>query len=254
MNECSTASIVTGGGRGIGRAMSTRLAKQSPVIVVGRTASDLESVCEEIASSGGHAVACVGDVTEPETAQRALSIAKDNGWRIASLVCNAGIGKSGPTATFDFDLWRNILNVNLNGCLHFVQACLPSMVDSRQGTICIISSISGVKGYGYTAAYTASKHALVGLARTLSQEYGKKGIVIVPICPSFVESEMTTRTIRGVMKRRGIPEQEAVELVVHENPQRRIIPAEEVAEMVAFVCSGVVPSLSGSPIMLTGGE
>ena len=128
------------------------------------------------------------------------------------------------------------------------------MLQARHGVICLISSISGVKGYAYTAAYTASKHALVGLAKSLAQEYGRQGIVIVPICPGFVASEMTTRTIRGVMKRHGLSEEAAEQRVVRANPQRRIIPAEEVAEMVAFVCSGKVPSLSGNPLLLSGGE
>jgi len=254
MNEPALTSIVTGGGRGIGRAIALRLAEEAAVIVVGRTESDLQSVCQEIRRRGGLAEACAGDVANPATAERAVGLARELGWAVRHLICNAGIGKSGPTESFEQELWRKILEVNLQGSFYFIQSCLPVMLEARQGVICLISSISGLKGYAYTAAYTASKHALVGLARSLAQEYGKRGIVVVPVCPGYVESEMTRRTIRGVMKRRGISEAEAAELIARVNPQRRIIPAEEVAEMVAFVCSGKVPSLSGNPLILSGGE
>jgi len=254
MNESLLAAIVTGGGRGIGRAIATRLAQAMPVIVVGRTESDLLSICAEIEQRGGLAASCSGNVSDPTTAQRAVQMAGERGWALRHLVCNAGIGKSGPTETFDKHLWRDIIEVNVSGSFQFIQACLPLMLAARQGTICLLSSISGLKGYAYSAAYTTSKHALVGLARALAQEYGKHGIVVVPICPGYVASEMTSRTIRGVMKRRGVSREEAERLVARANPQRRIIPAEEVAEMVAFVCSGKVPSLSGNPLILSGGE
>src|SRR4029453_18977294 len=133
------------------------------------------------------------------------------GWAVCSLVCNAGIGKSGPTAELAFEAWREVLDVNLDGTLHFVQACLPQMVARGGGTICLMSSILGVRGAPYDAAYTASKHALIGLARTLALECGRHNICTVPICPGYVESEMTRRVIRGAMERRGISEAEAEE-------------------------------------------
>ena len=254
MSDTICASMITGGGRGLGQALALRLAQDTPVIIVGRTASDLHATCDEIRRQGGVAEACVADIADPDGAARAVQRAGALGWSIRNLVCNAGIGKSGPSATFAKELWERIIAVNLSGSFHCVQACLPAMLQARHGVICLISSISGVKGYAYTAAYTASKHALVGLAKSLAQEYGRQGIVIVPICPGFVASEMTTRTIRGVMKRHGLSEEAAEQRVVRANPQRRIIPAEEVAEMVAFVCSGKVPSLSGNPLLLSGGE
>ncbi len=251
-------SIITGGGRGIGRAISLRLAKDTNVIVVGRTKEDLVSICKEITllrqGFEGRAVYIVGDITDPKTADKAVALAEKKKWQIVNLVCNAGIGKSGKTETFDKKLWRDMFDVNVHGAFYFVQACLPTMLKNKKGTICLMSSIAGVKGYSYIAGYTATKHALVGLARSLAQEYGKHGIVAVPICPGFVESEMTTRTIHGVMERHGISEVEARARVAAGNPQKRIIPAEEVAEAIAFVCSGKVPSLSGNPLILSGGE
>ncbi len=248
-----SVSVITGGGRGIGRAVALRMALETAVIVVGRIEADLLSACAEIAAAGGQAVHVVGDVRDRETAQRAVALARAKGWTVRNLVCNAGIGKSGPFETFDPTLWQEILDVNLNGAFHFCQACLPEML-ADGGTICLMSSIAGLKGYAHDAAYDASKHALVGLARSLAQEFGKRGISVVPICPGFVEGHMTERTVRGVMTRRGMTHEEATARVAHANPQRRIIPEAEIAEAVAFVCSGKVPSLSGNPLVLSGGE
>jgi 3-hydroxybutyrate dehydrogenase len=247
------ATIVTGGGRGIGRAITLRISREGPVVVVGRTPADLESVCREVNDGGGEAEPCAGDVADPATAERAVGLVAARGWSVRNLVCNAGIGKSGPTETFDPDLWRRIFDVNVHGSFYFVRACLPAMLEQGRGAIVLMSSVAGVRGLAYDAAYTATKHALVGLARSLALEYGKRGIVVVPICPGFVASEMTDRAVHGLVERQGLSEDEATRKIAATNPQRRIIPAEEVAEAVALACSGLVPSLGGHPLMLSGG-
>jgi NAD(P)-dependent dehydrogenase (short-subunit alcohol dehydrogenase family) len=184
------------------------------------------------------AEACPGDVSDSATAGHAVAAARQRGWEVGHLVCNAGIGKSGPTETFDPQTWKRIFDVNVHGCFHFVQACLPGMLQRGAGTISIMSSLAGVQGVPYDAAYTASKHALVGFARSLAREYGKRGIVVAALCPSFVESDMTRRTIRGVMQRHGIPEQQAEQRVAQKTPAKRILPAEEIAEVIARIGAG----------------
>lgn len=257
-NEIKTASpddatIITGGGRGIGRAIALRMAEETAVLVVGRTEADLQSLCQEINNRGGFADYLVGDVSKPSTAKRAVARVKKRGWTLRNLVVNAGIGKGGVTHSFDRKLWKEIFAVNVDGALFFSQECLPTMIEKKAGTITFINSISGTQGFKYDAAYTASKHAQLGLARTLSLEYAKHGIVVVPICPHFVESDMTRRTIAGLVRHRGMSEEQAEETIKNTNPQKRIIPAEEVAEAVALVASGKLPSLNGNPLMLTGG-
>lgn len=252
--DTTIATVITGGGKGIGRAITLRMAKETAVIIVERTKSDGDSVLAEIQESGGTAYFYNGDIKDPKTADEVCVLIKEKKLKLRNLVCNAGIAKSGPTETFNKELWNDIFDVNVHGHLYFIQACLPLMLEEKQGTISIMSSIAGVKGYSHTAAYTASKHALVGIARSLAQEYGRHGIVIVPICPGFVESEMTDRTIHGLMERKGLSEQEARAKIANINPQRRIIPAEEVVEAVALVCSQKIPSLSGNPLILSGGE
>ena len=245
-------SIVTGGGRGIGRAITLRLARMGPVVVVGRTAEDLDSVCREVIAAGGMAESCAGDVADPQTARRAVAQAEGRGWAVANLVCNAGIGKSGSTADFDPEQWRRVFDVNVHGSFYFVQACLPGMVARGRGTIVLMSSVAGVKGVAYDAAYTASKHALVGLARSLALEVGKQGVAVVALCPGFTESEMTRRAVQGIVRRQGITKQEAEQKLAATHPLRRIMAAEEVAEVVAQICSGVLASVSGNPLILGG--
>jgi NAD(P)-dependent dehydrogenase (short-subunit alcohol dehydrogenase family) len=257
--ELVTAAIVTGGGRGIGRSIALRLARDMAVVVVGRTPADLDSVCSEIAGSGRTAAPCVGDVADPATAAAAAALVRSRGWSLAHLVCNAGSGKGGPTAEFDPALWRQIFDVNVHGCFYMVQACLPQMVERQRANITLMSSLAGVAGVAYDAAYTASKHAVVGLARSLALEVGKRGVTVVALCPSFVESDMTRRTIRGVMRRHNLSEEDAERRVAEKCPARRILPAEEIAEVVALIGAGQLSAArdlaarGGYPIIPDGG-
>lgn len=247
------ATIITGGGRGIGRALSIAMAKQAAVLVVGRTEADLVKTCALIAGAGGAAAYVVGDVANPLTAMRAMEGVKERGWIPRNIICNAGIGKSTSAIDLPLQQWQQVFDTNTTGAFLFAQAALPYLVEQQAGTICFVASIAGVKGYAYEAAYTASKHAMVGLAKSLAAEYGKHNISVVPICPSFVEGDMTERTIAGVSQRKNISRKEAREIVARTSSQRRIIPEEEVARVAEFICSGNVPSLSGSPIILNGG-
>jgi NAD(P)-dependent dehydrogenase (short-subunit alcohol dehydrogenase family) len=217
-----SAAIVTGGGRGIGRSITLRLAREQPVVVVGRTESDLQQICNEVELAGGTAIACVGDIADRQVALDAVASAHDRGWSIQHLVCNAGIGKSGSTAEFDPGLWQRIFDVNVHGCFHFVQATLPDLLKHSNGVITIVSSMVGLTGVSHDAAYSASKHALVGLAKSLALEYRKQGLTIAALCPSFIESEMTDRTIQSLMRRQGLSKEDAMKRIADHCPGRRI--------------------------------
>ena len=163
------ASIVTGGGRGVGRAIALRLAQDGPVVLVGRNAADLDATVAEIAARGGIAIACAGDVADPATSRRALAALQ---WPLHHVVCNAGIGRSGATDAVDPADWQRVFDVNVNGCFHLVRAALPLLAREPGHAITIVSSLAGVRGVAYDAAYTASKHALVGFARALGGDRG----------------------------------------------------------------------------------
>jgi NAD(P)-dependent dehydrogenase (short-subunit alcohol dehydrogenase family) len=244
-------TIVTGGGRGIGRAIALRMARETAVTVVGRTQSDLISVCHEVEMAGGSALFCTGDVTDPATADLA-SLAWSS-HRVRNLVLNAGIGKSALPHEYDTALFQSIMDVNVMGAFHFIKAFVPKMIENGGGNIILMSSVSGLVGSKRNAPYTASKHALVGFAKGMAQDYGAQGIVTVAICPGYVETAMTERSIQKRVELHGISREEARTKIERINPQHRLIQPEEVAEMIAFVCSGLVPSLSGSAIVLSGG-
>jgi NAD(P)-dependent dehydrogenase (short-subunit alcohol dehydrogenase family) len=230
-----------------------QLARTSCVLLVGRTERDLAATCAEIQEAGGTAAYYVGDVGEPNTATEAIAKVRQLGWTLQYVICNAGMGKSSPTHTLKTAQWHAAFDVNVHSNFYFVQAALPLFVERHSGTFCFINSLAGVKAYAYEAAYVASKHAAVGLAESLALEYGKQGITSVAICPGFVAGSMTDRTIKSLAGRRNISEREAREVIEHINPQRRIIPAQEIADMVEFVCSGKAPSLAGNPIIMSGG-
>jgi len=247
----NSVTIVTGGGRGIGRAIALRMSALTSVIVVGRTESDLQSVCAEIESSGGQAAYCVGDVSETATAQATIDLAREKGWTIRNLVCNAGIGKGGALHTVAPEVWDEMFAVNVRGTYLFARACLPQMIEQKGGSIAIISSTVGLKGQKYDAAYSATKFALVGLAQSLAAEVKKHNIVVVPLCPGFVETEMTRRTVAGLVKHRGMSEAEAQALLARTNLQGRILLPEELAEAVAFCATTSDAKVSGAAMELT---
>lgn len=253
METKKLCALVTGGGKGIGRAISLRMALNAPVLMIGRSEAPLSDTKKAIESAGGEAEYLVLDLRDDDGATLLSAKLEDLGWSVASLILNAGIGKSGPTGSFPRSDFDEIYTVNVAAALPLIQLAIPAMTDRRSGTICFISSIAGIRGVGFDAAYSAAKHAQIGFARSLALEVGKNGICVVPICPGFVASEMTDRSIASLARRKGIGPDAAREQIARTNPQRRIIPAEEVAEMVAFVCSGKVPSLGGSPIILSGG-
>ncbi len=252
--DYNTASIITGGGRGIGKAIALNLAQKTNLVIVGRTESDLEITCNDInKKENGKAAYVVGDVRYSQTAQEAISKVRANNWILRNLICNAGIAKSGALHEFDEKVWQNIVDVNVLGAFQFSKASLPLLLEQGKGIICFMSSVAGLEGYSYESAYCASKHALVGLAKSMALEYSKKGITVAALCPGFVESEMTTRTIHGVMERRGISYSEARERVAAKNVHKRIIPAEEIAEKISAICDGKFTLVSGRPLILSDG-
>lgn len=248
--EADSVTIVTGGSRGIGRAIALRMAKETSVLVVGRTEPDLAKVCREIEAAGGAAFAVAGDVTDPETAARAERACRD--LAVRSLVLNAGIGKSLLAHEFG-PLFQEIMDVNVMGAMRFIEAFMPKLLAQRAGNVVLMSSVSGLVGSRLNAPYCGAKHALVGIAKAMAKDYGADGIVTVAVCPGYVETEMTERSIQKRMALKGMTREEAREAIVHINPQHRIIQPEEIAEAVAFVCSGKCPSLSGSALVLSGG-
>jgi len=239
MPELTQATIITGANRGIGRAIARRMAKETVVVLVGRDEPGLKALCTEILeqspeTSLGVALYCAGDITDPETAKRAVAALPEN-TQLQNLICNAGISKAGATARFPEKSWRELFDVNVHGTFNFVKECLPRMLEQKSGNICFLAGSAGLQGYRSMAGYCASKHALVGFARALAPEVSSSGVNVVPICPGPVDTDMTAVFINSMVSR-GMTREAACAKIAEGSNQTRLLTAEEVADVVALVC------------------
>lgn len=252
MNDTNKIScaIITGGGRGLGRAIATRLALDRPVILVGRDNTALLDTKRLIETRGGRAEVVCGDVREGQTiADCEAAIAKLS-WQVDLLICNAGVGKSGVTHEISDETWEDIVSTNLTSVHRWCDTFCPAMLVRNRGTVCLISSVAGLKGVAYDSAYAASKHALVGLGRSMALEYGKNGVAVQIVCPGYIDGEMTARSISALASRKNIPKSEARALIAKQSPMREIMSPDDVAEIVAFLCTKPGALLAGNPIVL----
>ena len=244
-------TLITGGSGDIGSAVAIRMAVDSPVLLVARNEGNLKQVCIEIEEDyGAHAEYVVGDVCDPKTIKLVFEKLKKLGWVVRNLVCAAGVASNGPISDIKEEDWHEMFNVNVHGTYAFIKAFLPEMVERNQGSISIISSIAGIKGFKNDSGYSATKHALNGIAESVSAEVRKHNIPVVAICPGYVRGHLTNKTVEKIMKYKGLGWTQSEIYVGNLNPQKRIINTWEVAEAVAFVASSAGMSVSGKPMTL----
>jgi len=231
-------ALVTGGGRGIGRAIALAFAREGAhVAVTARTGSELDAVAAEIRALGRKALAVPCDVGDPaQVADAARRVAEGLG-PVTILVNNAGIALSSKVLDTSDELWEHHLRVNLTGAFLMTRALLPGMLAARWGRIINIASIAGRQGYPYIAAYAASKHGLLGLTRALAQEVVTAGITVNAICPGYVATDLTWAGARNIQERTGRSYDEAVRALAAHSPQKRLIEPEEVAAVALLLAS-----------------
>lgn len=189
-------AFITGGGRGIGRAIARRFAAEGcAVTVAARSADELDGVVREIEAQGGRALAVACDVCDPASVRSAVDTAEARYGAITILVNNAGFADFKPFAETTFADWSRTLDVNLNGVFHCIQAVLPGMRAARHGRIINISSVSALKGIPSQSAYCAAKHALNGLTKTLAMELRPDRIGVHAICPGGVQTRLAAEAM-----------------------------------------------------------
>ena len=244
-------ALVTGAGRGIGREIALALAREGcAVAVAARSADQVQSAAAAVGAAGARSLALVLDVTdERAVAQAIASIAAELG-PVDVLVNNAGIAESAPFAKTDQALWDRHLRVNATAPYLLARAVLPAMLERKWGRVINIASLAGLVGAPYVAAYTASKHALVGMTRALAAEVAGKGVTVNAICPGFAATEIVWNGARNIAARTGRSFEEAVGAMARLNPGGRLIEPAEVAAVAAKLLRD--DSTNGEAIVLDG--
>ncbi len=246
--------LVTGGGRGIGRAIAMAFAAHgSYVALTGRTQATLVAVAQDIQRLGGKALPLTCDVTRKRDVEAARNKIGDEFGPVQILVNNAGMAPAAGFLEMPDELWEEVLKVNLTGTYYCCKLFLPGMVAAKWGRIVNIASIVAKVAYPYTAAYTTSKHAVLGLTRVLALEMARSGVTVNAICPGYVETEMTLNNARLMAEKTGKKLEDALGLFAASSPQKRLIAPEEVAELAVMLATKAADGITGQAINVDGG-
>ena len=225
MDERGPVALVTGGGGGLGRAVGLRLREAgASVALLGRTPASVAAAAEALGALG-----VTADVTRRDAVERAVRTVGEDLGPVRWLVNAAGIAEASPLLPPDDALWEHTLAVNTTGAWIVSTAVLPGMLTAGGGAIVNVASTAALKGYRYTAAYVTSKHALLGLTRALAEELRSKCVRVSAVCPGFLDTEMTDRTIARIVKTTGQSEADARSVLAGMNASKRLVSADEVA-------------------------
>jgi NAD(P)-dependent dehydrogenase (short-subunit alcohol dehydrogenase family) len=244
-------ALVTGGGRGIGRAIAAALTGAgASVTVVGRSEAALKDAVGK-GDAKGYAVA---NVTDEHVLGNEIKRAADARGPIDILVANAGGAESAPFARTTTDQFRRMLELNLMGTVHATHAVLDGMLTRKSGRIVAIASTAGLKGYGYVSAYCAAKHAVVGLIRSLAAETAASGVTVNAVCPGYTDTDLVRESLERVVSRTGRSREDALSAMLRDNPQGRLVTPQEVAAAVLYLCSPAAAAVTGTTLVVAGGE
>jgi NAD(P)-dependent dehydrogenase (short-subunit alcohol dehydrogenase family) len=245
---------VTGAGKGIGEAIANAIADAGyNVIVSSRTPSDIDRVAAEINARGGKAIALPCDVTQPDSIRAAVTTTQQAFGPIQILINNAGAAGSQKFMGHDDALWHKLMDANLNSVYYVTKEVVPMMAEAKWGRIVNVASIASKVGSKYTAAYTASKHGVLGLTRALAVELVTYNITVNAVCPGYVDTPMTDQAVSNITAKTKLNEAEARATIEKISPQNRLITPSEVAHVVMMLLSEEARGINGQAINVDGG-
>ena len=254
-------ALITGAGAGIGAAIALQLAKAGcRLTLCGRSHETLQARAEALRAQVPDVAVLIApmDVADEHAVQTAVQQALSRFGPVNILVNNAGQASSQPFAKTDAALWQQMINVNLTGTYHCIQAVLPGMLDAAKsgtpGRIVNIASTAGLKGYAYVSAYVAAKHGVVGLTKALAIELARKGVTVNAICPGYTETDIVREAVQNIVVKTGKSEAEARQALAARNPQQRLVQPQEVAQSVLWLCAAGSDAINGQAIAIDGGE
>lgn len=247
-------AVVTGGGRGIGRAAAHALAGAGArVLVAARSADEIGRVAEELRGAGHDARSHACDVTREADVEALAATARERLGDVDILVQSAGMAFSAPLRRMTLEKWEEIFRVNVTGTFLCTRAFLPPMMERGWGRVVYLASVAGLAGARYISAYAAAKHAVVGFTRSVAAEAAPAGVTVNALCPGYVDTGMTRESVERIVGKTGLSEEEALASILATNPQGRLIEPEEVADAMLWLCGEGARGVNGQAIAIDGG-
>jgi 3-hydroxybutyrate dehydrogenase len=244
-------ALVTGGGRGIGRAIALDFAAAGArVAIASRTRAEVEAVARE---AGSGVVALTADVADPASVQALFQEARAVLGDLDILVNGAGVAPSAPLVKTTDAQWRQAIDINLSGAFYCLREALPAMTARGWGRAVSIASIAGKTGTPYIAAYAASKHGLLGLTKVAALEVAARGVTVNAVCPGYVDTPMTDESVRRIVEKTGVPAADVRRRLEDASPQKRLYTTAEVSALVLFLCGDAAAGINGQALNVDGG-
>ena len=239
--------LITGGGSGVGADMALAFAAAgAEVVVAGRRREALDAVVagEPRMRAIEADVSVENDVVQLFAAAGPVDI----------VIANAGAAESAPITRTSIDVWQQMMAVNLTGVFLTLREGVRQLEGRGWGRLITVASSAGLRGYAYVSAYTAAKHGAVGLTRAVAQEVAGSGITANALCPGYVDTELTERTIANIMATTGRSHDEALRALTRANPQGRLVQPAEVTAAALWLCGPGSAAVNGQAIAIDGGE